>query len=643
MQEHKRKMDTARVALAEMENEETRQDHVRERAATRRWGLTTTLLILATLAFLILIVTMSARRRVSELRRQRAEEEQRLLQAAFASIDDGITLQARDGKLVFANAAAARMIGFPTPQALLAASTREIMARFEILDEEGKPLPPERLPARAVLAGEPSDKLIVRYRMGASGAWRWSVIQARPVADAEGNVIQAINVFRDITADREAEERSKFLLKAVDELNSSLDYETTLAAIARLSVPVLADWCGVDIVLGDRLKRVATAHIDPEKLTAAMELEKRYPPDPSSPAGPHEIVRTGREQLIPEIPREMLTAAAVDSEHLRLIEALELRSYMGVPLAIGERVLGAITFVMAESRRVYTQADLAFARALADRAALAIENARLFREIEDARAAIAGQLAGEERRRHDAEEQARFAETFVGMLGHDLRNPLNAIVMTTRLLRRLAKAPSEVTAVERVQSSAMRMSNMVGQLLDLTRSRIAGGISVEKAPVDLCGVVSEVVDELRRGYPGRQIAWSGGAGHHATADRDRLAQVFSNLVGNGLEHGDPAQPVTITLLAESDSVSIIVHNDGPPIAPEFLPFLFEPFRRTVVRSERSKGLGLGLFITEQIVRAHGGRIEVTSTAERGTTFTVVLPRSDGDILAPSPEQLVSWS
>src|SRR5207245_1248115 len=113
-----------------------------------------------------------------------------------------------------------------------------------------------------------------------------------------------------------------------------------------------------------------------------------------------------------------------------------------------------------------------FARGLADRAALAIENARLFRETEDARAALAAQLASEARRRLEAEEQARFAETFVGMLGHDLRNPLNAIVMTTRLLRRLAKAPNELTAVERVHSSAMRMSNMVGQLLDLTRSRI---------------------------------------------------------------------------------------------------------------------------------------------------------------------------
>jgi signal transduction histidine kinase/CHASE3 domain sensor protein len=637
----KRTMDTARMLLAGMESEETRLDRLRERDATWRWGSTAALLIGGALAFAFAAARMTVRSRLAEIRGARAEEEQRLLQSVFAGIDDGITLLDRRGKLIFANAAAARMIGFDSPAALMAAPSTELLARFEILDEEGAPLPPDQLPSRAVFTGSPFARTTIRYRTGGSGPWRWSIVQAHPVFDADGNVIQAINVFRDVTAEREADERRRFLLRAVDELNSSLDYETTLAAIARLAVPALADWCGVDVVEHGRVKRLATAHVDPNKLEAAIAIEKRYPPDPRSKTGVQEIVRTGEAQLIPEIPRALLTAAAVDAEHLRLIDALELRSFMGVPLAIGGRVLGAITFVMAESHRTYGPADLDFARSLADRAAIAVENARLFREVESARASISAQLLVEERRRREAEDQTRFAETFVGMLGHDLRNPLNAIIMTTRLLRRIAKAPNEMTAVERVASSAHRMSNMVGQLLDLTRSRLAGGIPIDKAPIDLCAIASEVVDELRRAYPGRVVEWTGGTGVHARADRDRLAQVFSNLIGNALEHGARDRPVTLDIRTTGNGVTVAVHNHGAPISSDQLSDLFEPFRGKVVRSERSKGLGLGLYISEQIIRAHGGRIEVASTPERGTTFSVVLPRSDGELVDSVQQQAVS--
>jgi signal transduction histidine kinase/CHASE3 domain sensor protein len=641
IREHKVTLDRARDLLAEMETEEVRLDRIRAHAATVRWGVTATLFIGGALLFLVVIAVMLGQRRVDEMKRRRADEERRLLQAVFAGIDDGIILFDRSRRLVFANAGAARMTGFDSPEELCAAPGSVIAARFELRDENGAPFPMDNLPSRLVLAGRPSATALICHRAGPAAPWRWSQVTASAITDEKGQVVQAISVFRNVSADREAQERQKFLLRAVDELTSSLDYETTLAAVARLAVPTLADWCAVDIVEGDQVKRLATAHIDPAKVSAVRELAHRYPPDPASTTGVRQIVRTGHPQLMAEIPHALLKAAAVDEEHLRLIEALELRSYIGVPLSVGGRVLGAISFVMAESRRVYTEDDLAFARALADRAALAIENARLFREVENARAAITAQLAREERRRADAEEQSRFAETFVGILGHDLRNPLNAITMTARLLRRIAKAPNELNAVERVQSSAQRMSNMVGQLLDLTRSRIAGGISIDRQPVDLCAVVSEVVDELRRAYPGREIAWTGGAGARLNADRDRLAQVFSNLIGNAVEHGDPARPVTVTLRTAGNAIEVAVHNDGAPVAPELLPYLFEPFRRTMARSQGSKGLGLGLYITEQIVRAHGGRVEVSSTAAEGTTFSVVVPRAEAGVAEPLSEQLVS--
>jgi len=641
LRQHKVILDKVRAQLADMENEEVRLDHIRERDAARRWALTASVLIIGAVAFVAFTAFMTAQRRVAEMRRRHGDEERRFLQAVFAGIDDGITLLDRDGRLIFANAGAARMMGFPSAQALTANSGQAVTARFELRSEDGSPFPVENLPSRRVLAGAPSATALIRYRSGPSDRWRWSLVNATPVTDAAGAAIQAISVFRDVTADREAQDRQRFLLRAVDELTSSLDYEATLAAVARLAVPVLADWCAVDIVEDGELKRLATAHVDPDKVSSVTELARRYPPDPASRTGVHEIIRTGRPLLMPHIPEELLKRAAVDDEHLKLIEALELRSFVGVPLTIGGRVLGAISFVMAESHRFYGEDDLAFARALADRAALAIDNARLFREAERGRAAIAAQLSSEERRRIEAEDQARFAETFVGMLGHDLRNPLNAIKMTTHLLRKFAKAPNELTAVERVASSAQRMSNMVGQLLDLTRSRLAGGIQIERRPIDLCGVVSEVVDELRRAHPGRQITWNARAGIHAAVDRDRLAQVASNLVGNALEHGDPTRPVTVALAPSGDWVQLSVHNDGRPVPPDQLPFLFEPFRRTMIRGERSKGLGLGLYIAQQIITAHGGRIDASSTAEAGTTFTVAFPRDEAGAVAFPEQQLVS--
>jgi len=218
-----------------------------------------------------------------------------------------------------------------------------------------------------------------------------------------------------------------------------------------------------------------------------------------------------------------------------------------------------------------------------------------------------------------------YNETFTAMLGHDLRNPLNAIATTAQLLQRRAVTPEIARPAARIVRSADRMARMITQLLDLARAR-TGGFKLERRPVDLAELCQLVLDELCEANPGARVEIATTGSLHGRWDGDRLAQVISNLAGNALEHGEPRSPVFVELDGRHpDAVSIRVENRGE-IAPDVLPVLFDPFRGLGVRNERARGLGLGLYISKEIVTAHRGRIEVAS-GEGGTCFEIELPKN----------------
>ncbi len=752
----KRSMDEVRAVVAEMDREERRLAEIRQGEVIRRWRWTMTFFVGSALAFLLVVGAALVQRRDADQKRHRAEEVTRareLFSVVLQGVDIGITVQDPGGRLVYANEAAAKLIGYDSPDALLAAPMTEVVGRFEMFNFDGTPFPAEQMPGRAALEGRSSEEIPLRFRVRGTREERWSLVRSVPAKDLSGKrVLYAINFFREITDEIREKHQRTFLLRAADELGSSLDYEKMLATVAKLAVPVLADWCAIDLVEGDRTRRVAIAHVDPAKLTFVEELERRYPSDPNAKTGVHEILRTGKPEFIPAIPHELLRAAAVDEEHLRLIDQLHLSSYIGVPLTVHGKTIGVLTIAMAESGRNHTEKDLELAQQLAGRAALAIDNARLLRQVEQAHAVATSQrdlseerfrlmvesvtdyaiitldrdgkvttwnrgaeringyrgqeiigqhfsrfypeeyvragecdrelqtavregrleiegehvrkdgarylanvvitpvtdasgqlvgfakitrdlterkraeedLAAEVNRRSEAEAESQFAQTFIGILGHDLRNPLNAIMMAASLMKRKGNV-GDAKTIDRILSSTQRMTNMVAQLLDLTRSRLAGGIRVEKRPTDLGAVITGIIDELRLVYPSRDIRFDSPTGGSGSWDKDRLAQVVSNLIGNALEHGDPSKPVTVRVSARKDATVLTVHSFGPPIPSELIPVLFDPYRQSAVRSERSKGLGLGLFITQQIVAAHGGSIECRSTDAEGTTFTITLP------------------
>jgi len=222
-------------------------------------------------------------------------------------------------------------------------------------------------------------------------------------------------------------------------------------------------------------------------------------------------------------------------------------------------------------------------------------------------------------------EEARFQQEVLGILSHDLRSPLSAISMTASRLAAGERRGAEADAVRRIGSSAARMGRMIDQLLDVTRARFADGIPIDpKSETNLSELVTTAAEEIRAAHPNAQIGVDALEDVRGRWDPDRLAQVVSNLISNAVLHGDGTVDVRVH---RSDAVAILeVHNGGAPISAEILPRIFEPFRRASHTTERrSQGLGLGLFIAERIVQAHGGTIEVRSTNVEGTTFIMHLP------------------
>jgi PAS domain S-box-containing protein len=319
---------------------------------------------------------------IEALRLAREREEARAqVEAILRGVADAVTAQAPDGRLLFANDAAVRTLGFESAEALMAAPTASIMDAYELIDERGDPFPLEALPGRRALAGEDNAETVVRFRVRETGDERWAAVKATPIRDDDGNVTMAINVIEDITTHKRAEQAQRFLARSADILASVLNPDDLLVEIANLAVPELADWCGVDLLTdAGMLERKALAHVDPAVRQRAIDLSTRYPPDPDAPQGNYQVARTGQPELYPDIPDEMLRQAAVDEEHYREMIAIGLRSAIVVPLITRGRTLGTLSWVNGPSGRRFDEQDVELAQEVARRCATAVDNARLYSE-----------------------------------------------------------------------------------------------------------------------------------------------------------------------------------------------------------------------------------------------------------------------
>ncbi len=418
---------------------------------------------------------------------------------------------------------------------------------------------------------------------------------------------------------RASESAQRFLSEASKLLASSLDHGVTLENVGRLVVPELADWGIVDLLDRDgQLRRTLIAHEDPAKVALAHQLSERYLPRPQDPAGIAEVLRTGEPLLVPDISESASGERSCNAELLALLRSLQLKSFMCVPLVLRSRMVGVLSLVSAESQRRFGPADLYMAEELARRAVVAIENAELYRTAQDA---------------------IREREAFVSIASHELKNPLAALLGHAALmLRRAGQAeplpPRALRSVHAIMEQADRLNTMINSLLDVSRVQ-TGQLLIEKTPLDLAVLVERVVTDLKVAVNSHTIALrKADQPILVIGDEVRLAQVFTNLLGNAVKYSPAGGQINVGITTDEGQVHVSIADPGLGIPAAAIPNLFQRFYRVTRTSDKHvSGLGIGLYVVKEIVAHHGGTITVESTEGVGSTFTVHLPLPKAERIA----------
>ncbi|MBV8715408.1 MAG: PAS domain S-box protein, partial [Chloroflexi bacterium] len=558
-------------------------------------------------------------------------ESEARFRATFASAPFGIAVADMQGRILSAN---------PALQTILGWTEDEMRGRL-ILAELAHPEDAQAgFEAFVDLAAGRTERYEIEQRFFTrDGRTIWVQLAMALVRDVDGNPQFAIGMGIDITERKRAEaerlqllreqaaraeaeaaqERLGFLAEASAQLASSLDYSTTLQQVAQAVVPRMADWVTLNLLnASGELRQVASGHTNAARERLANYMRDLYPrrDEPTSPV--MQVLRTGASRLITQVTPDTLRAISQDDEHLRLWQSLAPRSVIIVPLTGHRGVLGTLSLITtSDSERRYTPVDVALAEDLARRAALAVENAQLYAE---AQAAI-----------QTAEAAVRAREEFLSVAAHELKTPVTSLRGFAQLTLRALEQDREIDrdrlhhALTVVNQQSDKLRRLVAQLLDVSRIQ-SGRLQLELEPVDLSSLVREVATSMRHQSQQHELRVSIPGEQPVRIDPLRLEQVLTNLVDNAIKYSPQGGPIDIDVSSlDPEHVRIAVRDRGPGIRPEHRAHIFERFYQAGAAAEHAAGMGLGLYISREIVELHGGTIEAEFPPDGGARFVITLP------------------
>ena len=551
------------------------------------------------------------RRAEAELRATKEIAERRAaeLDAVIEGIPDAVYFGTPDG-ITKCNSTALKMIG-ASSLAEIQTPLAELFAKVQIRrTETGEFIPLEELPFSKAIRGETVIEYLIVKRAD-TGQDAFIRAAAAPIR-LNGQIIGAVAVNSDVTAQRSGENMNRLLADVSSALVGPLHYQSVLRHVAELTVPTLGDFCFFDVVTNDeQIDRVGWKHTDSTKAELSEMVRIFVPPKDADNHPIREVLRTGRAAFIPEVSDDWLQAIATSHEHLDFLRELNICSVVCVPMLVGERRVGTLTFAYSSSRRRHTPDDLRLAAEIARRTALTVENAKLFNQLRDA-------------------DQKK--NEFLAVLAHELRNPLAPITNVLEIMRVTAANEEELTPLRDVmERQVQQMVHLVDDLLDVSRIT-SGKIVLRKELSDLRTIVQTALEtsrplleaskhDLTVTLPPQQLFVEG--------DKTRLAQVLSNLLTNAAKYTPEGGRVWLTVSQDGQDALIRVRDTGMGIPEDMLPLIFEMFTQVDRNLGRSQGgLGIGLTLVRSLVEMHGGTIRAFSDGPgQGSEFVVRLPLS----------------